>query len=894
MSEIDNNVSETEQMPAPVKPARKRRPRKINDQPADQNTENTEEPVKRTRRRKSDAAAENPETEKAPVKRTRRKKSTEGTEYSVSEPAEKPVRRTRRKKTEEQSETPPVEAADAEQTAVKRTRRRRSAETGTDAVKKPPVRRVRRKKTEAAEEAAAETEQAVLSETEQQNETEPRTEENGAVLAFGMPEAVNAEPVREIPEESEELPSRYETPEYQAFLKTQFPEESPLPDEIPGEVQVERSTPEEPAVPAEEVPEAEIAAEEEPAAEPEVIPFTAETAPEENIPERVMPEEASEEKTEAPAEEISEPETPEEASEEPAVSAEEAPEAETPAEEEPAAEPEVIPFTAETAPEENIPERVMPEEASEEKTEVPAEESSVPEVSEEPAVPAEEVSEAETPAEVSTEPEVPEDASEEPAESETVPEEAVSEETAADENSPEVSEQEVPERSVSEEQEELPSRYETPEYQAFLKEQQEKEEQPAETGINAEEGVERTVPEETAENSQDVPEQTEEGNEELPSRYDTPEYQAFLKEQEKEEIPFTDEDVPAEESTERSAPENSEEKDPGPRRKRIAEQNRRKKKKSKKKEKYVSKIERGIVEEKPVPVQEPEPEITEDVHAEPEVIPFGSPVNEAPEEMPFVNPRDEEQQAEVIPFLSDLKPEEPAEGEAERTRSISLSSIEAEASEPIPEPSVSFEELKYRKNPLIRRISDPAGCMAKVTEQTSRSAMSILMGLILKWGLSCVVYVAYIANELNKDAFSYARMVFTDASWLWFRLVLVCVAAELLTLLPAKLICRGNRKASAGKIMTVMLEADFSPLMFLAGGALLFVNTGSGIAVTAAAAGYELLMRIKALETATECKKIPALIASLLFFCVLALLGYYGLKYMGGDLLKIYSVISGK
>ncbi|MDO5121132.1 MAG: hypothetical protein Q4D46_03540 [Erysipelotrichaceae bacterium] len=823
MSEIDNNVSETEQMPAPVKPARKRRPRKINDQPADQNTENTEEPVKRTRRRKSDAAAENPETEKTSVKRTRRKKSTEGTEDSVSEPAEKPVRRTRRKKTEEQSETPAVEAADAEQTAVKRTRRRRSAETGTDAVKKPPVRRVRRKKAEAAEEAAAETEQAVLSETEQQNETEPRTEENGTVLDFGMPEAVNAEPVREIPEESEELPSRYETPEYQAFLKTQFPEESPLPDEIPGEVQVERSTPEEPAVPAEEVPEAEIAAEEEPAAEPEVIPFTAETAPEENIPERVMSEGSAEEKTEAPAEESSEPE-----------------------------------------------------------------------VSEEPAVPAEEVSEAETPAEVSTEPEVLEDASEEPAESETVPEEAVSEETEADEISPEVSEQEVPERSVSEEQEELPSRYETPEYQAFLKEQQEKEEQPAETGVDAEEDVERTVPEETAENSQDVPEQTEEGNEELPSRYDTPEYQAFLKEQEKEEIPFTDEDVPAEESTERSAPEDSEEKDPGPRRKRIAEQNRRKKKKSKKKEKYVSKIERGIVDEKPVPVQEPEPEITEDVHAGPEVIPFGSPVNEVPEEMPFVNPRDEEQQAEVIPFLSDLKPEEPAEGEAERTRSISLSSIEAEASEPIPEPSVSFEELKYKRNPLIRRITDPSGCMANVTEQTSRSALSILMGLILKWGLSCVVYVAYAANVLNKDAFSYARMVFTDASWLWFRIVVICIAAELLTLLAAKLICRGNRKAGAGKIMTVMLEADFSPLLFMAGGALLFVNTAAGIAVTAVAAGYELLIRVKALEIATECRKIPALIASLLFFCVLALLGYYGLKYMGGDLLKIYSVISEK
>ncbi len=910
MSELDNNVSETEQMPAPVKPSRKRRPRKINDQTADQNTEDAEKTVKRTRRRKTDAAAENtdPEqAEKAPVKRTRRKKSTDQAENADSEPAEKPVRRTRRKKTEEQAETPVVEASDAEQTAVRKPRRRRSAETETDAVKKPPVRRVRRKNTGTPAEAVSETEQASGAETEIQNETEPSAGENGAVLPFGMPETAGAEPVREIPEESEELPSRYETPEYQAFLKTQFPEETPVPEVIPEGEQNERTMPGEPEesiTAAEEVPYEENRLAEK--SEPEVIPFDAGTVPEENVPDRVMPEE-----TAVPAEENTEPEVPEEAAEKPVIPAEE-----------PSSEPEVIPFDAGTVPEENIPERVIPEETAE-----PAEESTEPEVpeeaAEEPVIPAEEPSaetevnipeqampeETAAPVEESSEPEVPEETNEEPvipaaepeaempeeepAEAEPVPEEPVCEEPAAEENSLEIAGQEEPERTVSEESEELPSRYETPEYQAFLKEQ-EKDDLPEESDVHTEEGTERTIPEDTAEDSQEVPEQAEEGNEELPSRYDTPEYQAFLKEQEKEEIPLTDGELPAGETGERSTPEGSEEKDPGPRRKRIAEQNRRKKKKSKKKEKYVSKLERGIVEEKPVPVQEPEAEIPEEVHEEPEVIPFVIPKDDEPEVIPFVNPRDEEQQAEVIPFLSELKPEEPTEGEAERTRSISLSSIEAEASEPIPEPSVSFEELKYKKNPLIKRISDPSGCMANVTEQTSRSALSILMGLIWKWGLSVVVYVAFIANELNKDAFSYARMVFTDASWLWFRLVLICIAAELLALIPAKLLCRGNRKASAGKIMTVMLEADFSPLLFMAGGALLFVNTAAGVAVTAVAAGYELLMRVKALEIATECRKIPAIIASLLFFCVLALLGYYGLKYMGGDLIKIYSVISEK
>ena len=486
--------------------------------------------------------------------------------------------------------------------------------------------------------------------------------------------------------------------------------------------------------------------------------------------------------------------------------------------------------------------------------------------SSEPAVPAEEPSE-----EIRTE-----EITEQPAAEETACEEISDEEPAPAEET---------ERSVSEENNELPSRYETPEYQAFLKEQPEN----ADDEAPADEVSERTLPEETSETET---EQTE--SEELPSRYDTPEFQAFLKEQEKEAIPFAEEETPAEETGERSVPEGSEEEDPGPRKKRIAEQNRRKKKKSKKKEKYVSKRERGIIEEKPLPAQKPEEEIPEEVHEEPEVITPADTKHAEPEVIPFVNPRDREQQAEVIPFLSELTPEQPAEGDAERTRSISLSSIEAEASEPIPEPSVSFEELKYKRNPLLKRITDPNGCMANVTEMTPRSTLSILWGLLLKWGLSCVMYVAYVADILNKDAFSYARMVFTDASWLWFRIVVICIAAELLALIPAKLICRGNRKAGAGKIMTVMLEADFSPLLFMAGGALMFVNTAAGAAVTAVAAGYELLVRVKALEIATECRKVPALIASLLFFCVLALLGYAGLKYFGGDLIKIYSVISGK
>ena len=881
MSEIDNNVSETEQMPAPVKPVRKRRPRKTADQAADQNTADAEKPVKRTRRKKTeettgDAAAAQAA---APVKRARRKKAEDQTDTAAAESAEKPVRRTRRKKTEEQGE-----ASDAEQKApVKRPRRRKTAETETAAEKKPTVRRARRKKPEQSEETA---DQTIPAEAEKQNEAEPSGTEKETVLAFGMPEAsANEEPLREITEEPAELPSRYETPEYQAFLKTQFQEET-------AEETAERIVAEEPvSAPAEEPAETEIIA------EPEVIPFSAEETPAEDIPERSIAEVQTD----------SEPAAEKESTEETAAAEEIQPETEI-AVEEPVPEEHPAEEAAEQVPEENKAEEIPAEEIPEhsiEEAQTDSEPAAEKESTEERAVieetqqeevnSAEEQAAEEYPAEADTE-EAAADNSSEPAvpaeePSEEIRTEEITEQPAAEETAGEQTPDEEPapaeeaERSVSEENNELPSRYETPEYQAFLKEQPEN----ADDEAPAEEVSERSLPEETSETET---EQTE--SEELPSRYDTPEFQAFLKEQEKEEIPFAEEETPAEETGERSVPEGSEEEDPGPRKKRIAEQNRRKKKKSKKKEKYVSKRERGIIEEKPLPAQKPEEEIPEEVHEEPEVITPADTKYAEPEVIPFVNPRDREQQAEVIPFLSELTPEQPAEGDAERTRSISLSSIEAEASEPIPEPSVSFEELKYKRNPLLKRITDPNGCMANVTEMTPRSTLSILWGLLLKWGLSCVMYVAYVADILNKDAFSYARMVFTDASWLWFRIVVICIAAELLALIPAKLICRGNRKAGAGKIMTVMLEADFSPLLFMAGGALMFVNTAAGAAVTAVAAGYELLVRVKALEIATECRKVPALIASLLFFCVLALLGYAGLKYFGGDLIKIYSVISGK
>ena len=881
MSEIDNNVSETEQMPAPVKPVRKRRPRKTADQAADQNTADAEKPVKRTRRKKTeettgDAAAAQAA---APVKRARRKKTEDQTDTAAAESAEKPVRRTRRKKTEEQGE-----ASDAEQKApVKRPRRRKTAETETAAEKKPAVRRARRKKPEQSEETA---DQTIPAEAEKQNEAEPSGTEKETVLAFGMPEAsANEEPLREITEEPAELPSRYETPEYQAFLKTQFQEEN-------AEETAERIVAEEPvSAPAEEPAETEIIA------ESEVIPFSAEETPAEDIPDRSIAEVQTDSEPAAEKESTEETAAAEEIQPETEIAAEEPVPEEHPAEE--AAEQVTEENKAEEIPAEEIPEHSIEEAqtdsepaAEKESTE---EHAVIEETQQEEVNSAEEQAAEDYPAEAdreeaaadnSSEPAVPAEEPSEEIRTEEITEQPAAEETAGEETSDEEpAPAEEAERSVSEENNELPSRYETPEYQAFLKEQPEN----ADDEAPAEEVSERTLPEETSE-----PETEQTESEELPSRYDTPEFQAFLKEQEKEEIPFAEEETPAEETGERSVPEGSEEEDPGPRKKRIAEQNRRKKKKSKKKEKYVSKRERGIIEEKPLPAQKPEEEIPEEVHEEPEVITPADTKYAEPEVIPFVNPRDREQQAEVIPFLSELTPEQPAEGDAERTRSISLSSIEAEASEPIPEPSVSFEELKYKRNPLLKRITDPNGCMANVTEMTPRSTLSILWGLLLKWGLSCVMYVAYVADILNKDAFSYARMVFTDASWLWFRIVVICIAAELLALIPAKLICRGSRKAGAGKIMTVMLEADFSPLLFMAGGALMFVNTAAGAAVTAVAAGYELLVRVKALEIATECRKVPALIASLLFFCVLALLGYAGLKYFGGDLIKIYSVISGK
>lgn len=254
------------------------------------------------------------------------------------------------------------------------------------------------------------------------------------------------------------------------------------------------------------------------------------------------------------------------------------------------------------------------------------------------------------------------------------------------------------------------------------------------------------------------------------------------------------------------------------------------------------------------------------------------------------NGKNSEEAEEVI--LPDLHQTEDSNDAQGHTRSISLSSIEAAAAAPIPELSVTYQENRYQKSSLLRKISDPLECMDAAAERTAAGVLKISWDLFLKWGMIWLPYVAFLMIHLNTSPFSYARMPFSSASWLWFRLVVAGLLGDLLGAVLIRLICRGNRKPSMKKILTVEGEGSvLCGLMFLIGGGLLLVHPVPGIAGTAAAFAAAAVLRWYTAVTSEECSVSAAFVSAVAGMLVSGALISAWIMIACPDIIEIFKII---
>ena len=260
------------------------------------------------------------------------------------------------------------------------------------------------------------------------------------------------------------------------------------------------------------------------------------------------------------------------------------------------------------------------------------------------------------------------------------------------------------------------------------------------------------------------------------------------------------------------------------------------------------------------------------------------------EESAAAEPESEKNTEEVIPL--DLPAATENEDVQGHTRSISLSSIEAAAAAPIPEPSVTYQENSYQKSSLLRKISDPLGCMDAAAERTAADVLKVSWDLLVKWGMVWLPYVAFLMIHLNTSPFSYARMPFSSASWLWFRLVVAGLIGDLLGALLIKLVCRGNRKPSVKKILTVEGEGSvLCGLMFLIGGGLLLVHPVPGVAGTAAAFAAAAVLRWYTAVTSEECSVSAAFLSAVAGMLVSGAVISAWIMIACPDIIEIFKII---
>lgn len=86
-------------------------------------------------------------------------------------------------------------------------------------------------------------------------------------------------------------------------------------------------------------------------------------------------------------------------------------------------------------------------------------------------------------------------------------------------------------------------------------------------------------------------------------------------------------------------------------------------------------------------------------------------------------------------------------------------------------------------------------------EYDNSSISSNLLKLFVRHGLCIIGIIYYITKVLNADAFSFVRLTFTQASWLWFRVVLFLLLCDVLASLLFSLI---TKKKLDSKLMSQM------------------------------------------------------------------------------------------
>lgn len=207
------------------------------------------------------------------------------------------------------------------------------------------------------------------------------------------------------------------------------------------------------------------------------------------------------------------------------------------------------------------------------------------------------------------------------------------------------------------------------------------------------------------------------------------------------------------------------------------------------------------------------------------------------------------------------------------------------------EPS-SVREISAEKPPFkpLQELTDPISAMlAQASTSAHEHLFPSFFRIVMKYGIIALVFTWLIRSFLNRQAFGFARMTFSDATWLLLRIVLLGIFLEIIDALVLNTLAghRPERKyiLRLGDITTA--GAFFLALVFSASFAVFFLDWRLGFAGLAAAVSVGILLRADAYAYTYQCGRRRTLTAMMVLAVLNMFIVLLSIQFVGGDVIRI-------
>ena len=194
---------------------------------------------------------------------------------------------------------------------------------------------------------------------------------------------------------------------------------------------------------------------------------------------------------------------------------------------------------------------------------------------------------------------------------------------------------------------------------------------------------------------------------------------------------------------------------------------------------------------------------------------------------------------------------------------------------------------------LYHHIFHPLYCVEKANQEVDFSIFKSLLLTFIKTGLSVVLYIDWFSKLLNREAFSYARLTFSDSSWLWFRVTMGGLISEIIIYIVTAIAMKLAKKRGGFKKLFGVQSALWLSiaLLFLVCSLLTFVNNTLAIVGMCIAFASSILMHYETSKIVTGFAPGKMIRVHTIGFALAVLWCLIFVRFAGNDIAQIFSVI---